>query len=98
MSEVIDPRWSEALALDRRRAPEFYAAGNEVPAASTHAEAIRFALDELGLSAVSCINGVPTIGFLRDTHVSVERIDELRSEERRVGKECVSTCRSRWSP
>src|SRR3546814_19300980 len=21
-----------------------------------------------------------------------------RSEERRVGKECVSTCRSRWSP
>src|SRR3546814_20230422 len=23
---------------------------------------------------------------------------ELRSEERRVGKECVSTCRSRWSP
>src|SRR3546814_10464398 len=24
------------------------------------------------------------------------RVD--RSEERRVGKECVSTCRSRWSP
>src|SRR3546814_21033619 len=23
---------------------------------------------------------------------------EWRSEERRVGKECVSTCRSRWSP
>src|SRR3546814_6039349 len=22
----------------------------------------------------------------------------LRSDERRVGKECVSTCRSRWSP
>src|SRR3546814_4931287 len=25
-------------------------------------------------------------------------VGELRSEERRVGKECVSTCRSRWSP
>src|SRR3546814_3577275 len=25
-------------------------------------------------------------------------IAENRSEERRVGKECVSTCRSRWSP
>src|SRR3546814_11965572 len=25
-------------------------------------------------------------------------IDVGRSEERRVGKECVSTCRSRWSP
>src|SRR3546814_15175002 len=23
---------------------------------------------------------------------------EKRSEERRVGKECVSTCRSRWTP
>src|SRR3546814_17813087 len=24
--------------------------------------------------------------------------EQIRSEERRVGKECVSTCRSRWSP
>src|SRR3546814_20182852 len=24
--------------------------------------------------------------------------DDLRSEARRVGKECVSTCGSRWSP
>src|SRR3546814_1153779 len=24
-------------------------------------------------------------------------LDTIRSEERRVGKECVSTCRSRWS-
>src|SRR3546814_15514214 len=24
--------------------------------------------------------------------------EQLRSEERRVGRECVSTCRSRWSP
>src|SRR3546814_7876420 len=32
----------------------------------------------------------------------VDELDELRtasrSEERRVGKECVSPCRSRWSP
>src|SRR3546814_18148886 len=26
------------------------------------------------------------------------RLEFPRSEERRVGKECVSTCRSRWSP
>src|SRR3546814_2183607 len=26
------------------------------------------------------------------------RSGQHRSEERRVGKECVSTCRSRWSP
>src|SRR3546814_13771447 len=32
--------------------------------------------------------------------VEARQIDQtvLRSEERRVGKECVSTCRSRWSP
>src|SRR3546814_18721068 len=28
----------------------------------------------------------------------LKREIEARSEERRVGKECVSTCRSRWSP
>src|SRR3546814_11817466 len=28
----------------------------------------------------------------------VNTVHILRSEERRVGKECVSTCRSRWSP
>src|SRR3546814_33924 len=30
----------------------------------------------------------------RDVHLQLP----ARSEERRVGKECVSTCRSRWSP
>src|SRR3546814_20045078 len=32
--------------------------------------------------------------------IEIHQITQLpiRSEERRVGKECVSTCRSRWSP
>src|SRR3546814_13120804 len=30
--------------------------------------------------------------------VAVAYLRSKRSEERRVGKECVSTCRSRWSP
>src|SRR3546814_13555608 len=33
-----------------------------------------------------------------DGLVVQQRIDRLRSEERRVGKASVSTCRSRWSP
>src|SRR3546814_14362666 len=36
-----------------------------------------------------------SIGPFDPDHVSGSR---RRSEERRVGKECVSTCRSRWSP
>src|SRR3546814_13140132 len=31
-------------------------------------------------------------------HVAVAVVSRNRSEERRVGKGCVSTCRSRWSP
>src|SRR3546814_13339176 len=35
----------------------------------------------------------------RDEHRLEGRVDEDgRSEERRVGKECVRRCRSRWSP
>src|SRR3546814_20678825 len=37
---------------------------------------------------------VATIEHLVTQHTSWDS----RSEERRVGKECVSTCRSRWSP
>src|SRR3546814_16384805 len=38
-----------------------------------------------------------------DSSVTMDHVAALsreleRSEERRVGKECVSTCRSRWSP
>src|SRR3546814_16766007 len=34
----------------------------------------------------------------RQQNENPNRPVEKRSEERRVGKECVSTCRSRWSP
>ena len=38
-----------------------------------------------------------------NTEASLDELEELaqtagRSEERRVGKECVCQCRSRWSP
>src|SRR3546814_5743776 len=36
--------------------------------------------------------------FDEDLPSVVKHTDRARSEERRVGKECVSTCRSRWSP
>src|SRR6056297_2198049 len=32
------------------------------------------------------------------TNIRIRSPARTRSEERRVGKECVSTCRSRWSP
>src|SRR3546814_6959317 len=37
-------------------------------------------------------------GLGGDHHETLYLRRLFRSEERRVGKECVSTCRSRWSP
>src|SRR3546814_12320966 len=34
----------------------------------------------------------------RGCNVTIPHKVAVRSEERRVGQECVSTCRSRWSP
>src|SRR3546814_19665202 len=39
--------------------------------------------------------GIP--GGLAELGAKADDIPTLRSEERRVGKQCVSTCRSRWS-
>src|SRR3546814_4911398 len=36
--------------------------------------------------------------LIADEQVEQRLQVDARSEERRVGKECVSTCRSRWSP
>src|SRR3546814_11762455 len=36
--------------------------------------------------------------FGRQAGDPVQELPSDRSEERRVGKECVSTCKSRWSP
>src|SRR3546814_9924319 len=39
------------------------------------------------------------LGYTRSTaYRYVKELVAARSEERRVGKECVSTCRSRWWP
>src|SRR3546814_12361331 len=41
---------------------------------------------------------VDTEAIIRLSLRTNRRARRRRSEERRVGKECVSTCRSRWSP
>src|SRR3546814_4548959 len=54
-----------------------------------------------------CSSDLARIPSMEEILASIRRIisedgdeaeEEARSEERRVGKECVSTCRSRWSP
>src|SRR3546814_1830207 len=47
------------------------------------------------LTLTQTLNRLSNVGSARPESASQP---ETRSEERRVGKECVSTCRSRWSP
>src|SRR3546814_13516550 len=47
---------------------------------------------------VSLINICIFVNKHTDKITQGQSTDVERSEERRVGKECVSTCRSRWSP
>ena len=76
MSVGLSLQWKEALALSRRLAPEFYEPGADI-APGSHAEAIRFALSDLGLAGVFCIEGVPTIAFLREEAPAPERLDHV---------------------
>src|SRR3546814_13924770 len=57
-----------------------------------HAEFQRFQASQKHPGAVWVKDGADGVAHHPDA------VEQVRSEERRVGKECVSTCRSRWSP
>src|SRR3546814_13686913 len=59
--------------------------GHRIPALPDHVDIIDRATGERPYRMVTA----PARNYLNTS---------FRSEERRVGKECVSTCRSRWSP
>src|SRR3546814_12849011 len=69
---------------------------NAVEFISHYEEAVARAAHIKGMDGVVCghIHTAETRQFGDITYYN----DGDRSEERRVGKECVSTCRSRWSP
>src|SRR3546814_20279241 len=56
--------------------------------------------DDESAPLILAIVGRPNAGTstLINRLLGENRLLTGRSEERRVGKECVSTCRSRWSP
>src|SRR3546814_13142394 len=68
----------------------------ETPAEAWDWDALLEGVTRLHLSGITpALGPVPAASALAAARAAAKR---NRSEERRVGKECVSTCRSRWSP
>src|SRR3546814_9653979 len=80
---------SDVCSSDLRRSPLLHDRRSAEPRAR------RAVAQEHGVGAR---RSVSTVGFLGLGSMGRGMAARLRSEERRVGKECVSTVRSRWSP
>src|SRR3546814_18854468 len=84
----------DAVAADRRQNPR-----DDIMTALVQAELDGERLDDLELNlffVTLVVAGNETTRNL--INHSMLALIEHRSEERRVGNECVSKCRSRWSP
>src|SRR3546814_16937087 len=61
--------------------------------------AVRDQMERFGFTRSNLYQDFHTCSFYCEARIGQAYWSALaRSEERRVGKECVSTCRSRWSP
>src|SRR3546814_16491823 len=85
-SDLLKPQAWSVLVLDE--------AQNIKNPTSKAAQAAR----ELNARQRLCLSGTPLENHLGELWSLFHFLLPGRSEERRVGKECVSTCRSRWSP
>src|SRR3546814_12395889 len=92
------PYWSLSAYLKKR-------VKNAVEYVCRFEEAVAHAAAERNVDGVVCghihsaeIRQFGDITYYNDGNWVESCTALVRSEERRVGKECVSTCRSRWSP
>ena len=75
-SKPLDQVWKKRFDLHTRKAPELYEHVDDVRG-SSHADAIRTSLEEMGLSAVFCVHDVPTIAILLVNEYDREQIIDL---------------------
>src|SRR3546814_12833887 len=88
----------QQVELDVAAAPNQLVASLRLGPAIVHVP-----LDEARVDVEECLSDVAgegEVGLEAAVEIVVEDAADAarRSEERRVGKECVSTCRTRWSP
>src|SRR3546814_15873718 len=89
-SEVLDPDGTAVVWVDDPQSARVVDLARErrnpIISVGVHGETLRL------------VSRAPTLlgpGLIVE---AAGREPQIRSDERRVGKECVSTCRSRWSP
>ena len=78
-SKPLGPEWKDRLDLSTRKVPELYERADDVRN-TPHARAIRTTLDELGVSAVFCVQEVPTIAILSVDHYDRSAIVDLHAK------------------
>src|SRR3546814_11638592 len=94
------------LSADTKRKLNILRTGLVLPAPTTEGAATELNRIATDLSSQygkgkGTLDGKPISGSDIEAemgHLGHTPAEYARSEERRVGKECVSTCRARWSP
>lgn len=73
---MIPATWLHTLRLEYRKLPEFVRAGDDL-SGIPHSSLIRQSFEELGLAAVHCISGVPSIAFLVQNEFVQEDVERV---------------------
>jgi hypothetical protein len=74
----IEKHWKKLFDLEKRTSPDFFEPEDAI-LGTQYASAIRTAFDDLELSAIFCVSGVPTIAFLRVENYFPESIIRIHA-------------------
>ena len=79
LTKTLTPEWKTRLGLAHRHSPELYESAEAVSDVP-HAPAIRTALTDMGISAIFCVQGVPTVAILEADDYDRGRIIDLHGK------------------
>lgn len=75
---LLGDYWKHALHVQHRSPPELFERNSEVRS-TLYARAVEIGFQELGLSAIFCVNEVPTIAIRRSSEYDPIKVHEIRS-------------------
>lgn len=74
----LDQRWKDALELTHRVPPDLFEPRTRIRDAP-YGSAVRVGFEDLGLSAIFCVNDVPTVAIRRTKEYNQKRLRAIRS-------------------